>query len=226
MLSELLFFVIAYLFYDLSKNLKMKNMDIHLLFLAWFMVFFIFHSVFVIKDYRYFVLMAPPVAYFMILGLNEIANKMKFTIKNMNITFPFIAIILTSIILLSTASQLPIILKSNNDIKADNQDMESASHWLMNNVPDYKNKNIYADLWPNFSWYLKTNVKPVPGFKDNKIYSGGIPDNNFTQQDRNAYNHYLEENNAEYYLSIHQGLNLTSYTPIKQFGMLIIYQRK
>ena len=33
--------------------------------------------------------------------------------------------------------------------------------------PNYKNKNIYSDLWPNFSWYLKTNVKPVPIFKDN-----------------------------------------------------------
>ena len=63
-------------------------------------------------------------------------------------------------------------------------------------LPDYKDKNIYADLNPNFSWYLKTNVKPVPGFKDNKVYSGGIDFNNFTQQDSNAYNQYLVENNA------------------------------
>ena len=108
---------------------------------------------------------------------------------------------------------------------AANQDMGAASQWMINNVPDYKNQNIYADLWPNLSWYLQMNVKPVPGFKDNKVYSGGIDDNNFTQQDSNAYNSYLVENNVEYYLSIRQGLNLTSYKPIKQFGNLIIYKR-
>ena len=31
---------------------------------------------------------------------------------------------------------------------ADNQDMELASQWFVNNVPDYKDKNIYADLIP------------------------------------------------------------------------------
>ena len=107
--SELLLFVIAYLFYDLSKNLKIKDMHFHLLFFSWLMAFFIFHSVFVIKNNRYFVLMAPPVAYHMILGLSEISNKMKLKIKNMNITFPVIAIVLTSIILLSTPSQITLI---------------------------------------------------------------------------------------------------------------------
>ena len=103
--------------------------------------------------------------------------------------------------------------------------MESASQWIMTNIPDYKNQSIYADLWPNLSWYLKMNVEPVFGFKDNKVYRGGLGDDNFTQQDSNAYNSYLVGNNAEYYLSVHQGLNLTSYKPIKQFGNLIIYQR-
>ena len=77
---------------------------LHIMVFAWFMVFFIFNSIFVIKDNRYFVLMAPPVAYFMILGLNEISNRIKFNIKNNNIMLPLLAIILTIIILLSTAS--------------------------------------------------------------------------------------------------------------------------
>ncbi len=103
MVNEVLFFVMSYLIYDLSRNLNLKDMDLHLMFLGWFMVFFIFNSIFVIKDNRYFVLMAPPVAYFMILGLSGISNKIKFKIKNRNIIFPVLAILLTSIILLSTA---------------------------------------------------------------------------------------------------------------------------
>ena len=75
------------------------------MFFAWFMAFFIFHSIFVMKDNRYFVLMAPPVAYFMILGLSEISNRIKFKYKNRNITFPVLAVILTVIMLLSTATK-------------------------------------------------------------------------------------------------------------------------
>ena len=57
-------------------------MDIHIMFFTWFMAFFIFSSVFVIKDNRYFLLMAPSVAYFMILGLSIISNSLKFMFKN------------------------------------------------------------------------------------------------------------------------------------------------
>ncbi len=64
--SEYYSFLLAYLFYDITKN-KIKNIDLHIMVFAWFMAFFIFSSIFVIKDTRYFLLMAPPVAYFMIL---------------------------------------------------------------------------------------------------------------------------------------------------------------
>lgn len=225
MVNEVLFFVLAYLFYDLTKTSKVKTMDIHLLFLAWFMVFFIFHSIFIIKDNRYFVVMAPPVAYFMILGLSEISKRIKLKIRNRNIVFPLIAVVLTAIILLSTVSMLPLIFEANNDEKIANEDMGLTSQWLENYDPNYKNKNIYSDLWPNFSWYLQTNVKTVPVFKDNKLYYGGVKDNNFTQQDSNAYNSYLTKNNAYYYISVRQGLNLTSYKPIKQFGIVTIYKK-
>ena len=45
-------------------------------------------------------------------------------------------------------------------------------------------------------------------------------------KDSKAFNSYLVNNNADYYLSIRKGLNLTSYVPIKQFGNLIIYKKK
>ncbi|MCE7697682.1 MAG: hypothetical protein K8E24_002145 [Methanobacterium paludis] len=94
--------------------------------------------------------------------------------------------------------------------------------------PDYKNKTIYSDFWPNFSWYLKTDVKMTPVFKDNQSYSGGVggvKNQTFNQDDITALNNYLKSNNPDYYLSIRQDFNLTSYKPIKQFGNLIIYKR-
>ena len=226
MISELLFFVSVYLFYDLLKTLEIKYLDMDVLFLGWFMVFFIFHSIFVIKDNRYFVIMAPPVAYFLLLGMSKISNKIQFKFKNRNLTFPLIAVIITLILILTTVSSLPIIHQANNETKVTNEKMEILSEWLINYDPDYKNKNVYSDVWPNFSWYLKTNVKMVPIFKDNITYVNGVKNYTFTQSDSIAFNSYLVKNNADYYISIRKGLNLTSYVPIKQFDNLIIYKKK
>lgn len=223
--SEILFFILSYLFYDLAKNLNIKDMDIHLLFFAWLMAFFIFHSVLSIKDNRYFIVMAPPVTYFLVLGLSEISNRLRFKIKNHNVTFHIIAIILTLIILLSTTSYLPTIRQANENNKIINENVVSASEWLIKYDPKYKNKTIYADLWPNFSWYLKTNVKMMPVFMNGHSFSGGVKEFNLTPQDHITYNKELIENNADYYFCIRQGLNLTSYKPIKQFGDVIIYKR-
>jgi len=222
--SEIIFFVLLYQFYDLMKN-RIKSIDLHIMFLSWFMVFFIFSSIFVIKDDRYFLLMAPPVSYFMILLLSKISNIFNFKIRNINVVFPVIAIILTSIILLSTVSEIPNILLANNGEIIANQQIGSASQWFSNYDPNYKNQNIYSDLSPNFSWYLKTNVKQVPVFKNNQTFIN-VNNNSFTQKDSDQFNNYLVTNNADYYLCIRQGLNLTSYTLIKQFGSVIIYKKK
>jgi hypothetical protein len=223
--SEVLFFILAYLFYDLVKNLNVKDMDMHLLFFAWFMAFFIFHSVLSIKDNRYFIIMAPPIAYFLIFGLTEISNRLKFKIKGHNATFPIITVILTAIILLSTASYLPVIKQANEDNKITNEQIVLACEWFMNYDSNYKNTAIYSDLWPFFGWYLKTNVDMMPVFMDGQIYTGGVKEFKVTLQDNMAYNNELNENNATYYFCIRKGLNLTSYKPIKQFGNLIIYKR-
>ncbi|MEN4029454.1 MAG: glycosyltransferase family 39 protein [Methanobacterium sp.] len=223
--SEVLFFILAYLLYDFLKNFKIKDLDMHILFFAWFMAFFIFHSVFAIKVDRYFVLMAPPVAYFLILGLSGISNRLKFKIKNFNVIPSILAISLIILILLSTTSYLPSIIQASQKYKVTNEIIISASEWFINYDPDYKNKTICSDIWPYFGWYLKTNVRPMPEFKGDQKFYGGITDYNLTSQDNIAYNKELEINNADYYFCNRPELNLTSYKPIKQFGKLIIYKR-
>ncbi len=64
--------------------------------------------------------------------------------------------------------------------------MKIASQWFVSYDPNYKNQNIYSDLWPNFSWYLKTNVKPVPVFKDNQTFPNGVKNATFNQADSDA----------------------------------------
>ena len=224
MITELVFFVFIFLFYEFTKKFNMKFMDMYILVFAWYMVFFIFNSIYTVKIDRYFVLMAPPVSYFLVLGLSEISNRLPFKFKKNNITFPILAVILTVMILLSTAAFLPLVQKENNDYKVSNEQVTLISEWFTTYDPNYKNKIIYSDLWPYFAWSLKTNVKMMPIFKNNQSYSGGIKNDTFSPQDSIAFNNYLVQNNADYYFCVQQ-INLTSYKPIKQFDNLIIYQK-
>jgi hypothetical protein len=225
-ITELLYLIIAFIFYEITKNLKIRYMKLHILIFSWFMTFFIFHSIFVLKDVRYFVVMAPSLVYFMIMGLSEISKIIKINFRNRNITFPLIALVISFMVIFSTASQIPFILEENQDNVIFNQQIQSASLWFASYDPNYKNEKIYSDLWPNFSWFLKTNVKPVPVFKGNESFLVGVIDFSFNQTDSNQFNNYLVINNADYYFSVRNGLNLTSYTPIKKFGDLIIYKKK
>ncbi|MBZ2166163.1 glycosyltransferase family 39 protein [Methanobacterium sp. VT] len=224
--SELLFFILAYLFYDLSKNSNIKNLNIDIMVFVWVMAFFIFHSIFVMKTNRYFLTMVPSVAYFMVLGLSEISNRIKFNIRNRNITFKLITIILTTIILLSTATTIPQILQANSNINTLDNEIELSSQWFVGYDPEYRNKNIYSDLWPNYSWYLNTNVKMVPIYQTYKTLPNGNRVYSVNQADINAFNNYLINNNADYFFSDIPGLNLTTYSLIKQFDNIYIYQRK
>ena len=132
---------------------------------------------------------------------------------------------MTLIILFSNATLIPTIRQANNGDLIANQQIEMASQWFVNYDPNYKNQNIYSDLSPNFSWYLNTNVKQIPVFKNNQTFIG-VNNDSFTQEDSNEFNDYLVTNNADYYFCIRNGLNLTSYKPIKQFGNVIIYKRE
>jgi hypothetical protein len=230
LINELLFFVIAYLLYDLTRDMKNENLGLHIMVFVWFMMFFIFSSVFVIKSPRYFLLMTPPIVYFMILGLSKVSKILGYKFQNRSAVFSIIALIITSLILLSSAYQIPLILYSNGDEVITNEQIQMASQWFVNYDPDYKSQNIYSDLWPNLSWYLKTDVKSVPVFKDNQTFIDGVKNNTFNQADSNQFNNYLVTNNADYYFCIRPDLNLTSYKPIKEFnnditGPLIIYKR-
>lgn len=224
MASEIIFFILFCIFYTLIKDINRKDIDIHLLIFAWFMAFFIFHSVYAVKDSRYFITMAPQAAYFLIVGLNITLNTIKSKIKNINLTRLF-SVILISMLLFCTISYLPTIEEGNSNLTIRNENMALASTWLINYDPNYKNKIIYSELWPYSGWYLKTSVKMMPIIMNGQMYYTGIDSSNFSPHDSIASNNFLVSNDAYYCFSTQQGLNLTSYKPIKRFGNVIIYKR-
>lgn len=224
LISEIIFLGIGVSSFVLLKNLDIKNLDLHILVLSWFMAFFVFNSVYFIKSDRYFILMAPAVAYFLLLGLSFISSRLLLKFKDKNLTFLIISSILTIMILFSTASILSNIPQDNQDYKYSNEQIALASQWFISYEPDYRNKIIYSDVWPYLAWFLKTDVKIMPTFKDNQSYVGGVKNATFTPQDSVAFNNYLVDNNADYYFCV-LDINLTSFEPINHFGSLTIYRR-
>lgn len=216
--TEILFLFSMYLVYDLLKDSYLHKQEINVLFFSWFMVFLIFHSIYTIKVGRYFITMAPSIAYFIIYGLGEISNR--FEKKEKNLFFYGFSIVLVLSMVFSTVTYLEYNQSNNNE------NVISGSKWLTEYDTGYKNKTIYADFyWPHFSWYLKTNVKAMPIFKNGKAYFYELKEYNVNNHDNIYNNAELNNNHAEYYFSVRKGLNLTNYTPIKQFGFITLYKR-
>ena len=225
LLSEAIFFLWCYLLYDLMKVFKFKDIDLDFLVLSWLMTFFLFHSIYIIKDYRYFVSMAPATVFFMMRGFKWTTSQFGYKIKNQNLTQILFTIFLTLLIVFSSLSSFSGIAEANMELKGMNEEFSGISDWLIQYDPDYKNKVVYSDFWPYSGWYLKMNVSKMPIFRDNQVLYCGAKDYNFTSTDIAAYNNELEINHADYYFSMRKGLNFTNYKPIKQFGLATLYKR-
>ncbi|RJS49574.1 MAG: hypothetical protein CIT03_01925 [Methanobacterium sp.] len=202
--SEIIFLLLGYSIFTLLKDTNRK-IEIDLLFLTWFMTYFIFHSVFPVKVDRYFITMAPAFVFFVILGLSEISSKLKLRIKNVNLTSWALSLIIIFLILSSAVSYLHAMPQTEDYIVRDSK---LAAQWFQKYDPDYENKLIYSDGWPALSWYLGTEVKPMPVFKDFK-----------------AFNHELQKYGVDYYITLYGDRNLTAYDQVGQSGTVSIFKK-
>ncbi|MBF4475270.1 glycosyltransferase family 39 protein [Methanobacterium formicicum] len=222
--------LICYMVYDLMRG--KEKLDLDLLFVAWFMAQFIVHAQYAQKVDRYFITMAPALVYFLILGLNQIAGKLKINYRQLNLTRYILPLLLLMVALLSTTAYLtgldhslndnyeylsainqpddtPFIVNSTdllrNKYTADN--LALAANWLKEYDPQYSTKKIRSNQWPGMVWNLRTYMDKQPTWNTTELIS-----------------HELEKNNIDYYIST-QSLNLEAYPQVAQFGDVFIYQK-
>lgn len=208
-LSELLFFVVLLLVYSMIKQGKIVDLDIHFLFISWFMAFFIFHSIYTIKDDRYFVTMAPALSYFLILALNRSGNLGILKINHQNLIYKMLIIVLLLMILSTAVISIHEIPDNELKMKYTLNNIQTASQWLKYNDPQYNDKTICSEQWPQLSWYLRTNVRQMPPY-----------------QTIGSCETHLNRDKADYYICYNEMYNLTGYQQIKQFGLITIYIRR
>ena len=224
LVSEVIFFAIILIISDLSSRMGWeRNTD--LLFISWFATFFIFQSVFTAKDHRYFIAMAPPLAYFLAQGFVFTTNTFEYKFKMKNLTLYIFSALLVLLMVTSTFSQLSGIEKVNAKGKVFNENVRNACNWLMNYDPDYKSKVIYADLWSGFAWYLQMDVGKMPIFRNNQRLYQGAKDYNFTTEDKMEFDRELNTTNPDYYFCVWKDMNFTNYEAIQRFGSVTIYKK-
>ena len=205
--SEVIMVIMSISIYLLLKNLDLKYLDLDILFLTWFLAFLIMHSAHPVKVDRYFITMAPPLAYGIALGINQISSLIKYKFKGINATSALISVLLVFSIIFSTVTYIDAIPHSDPQVESE----QAAAQWLMNYDPDYKNKTIAADRGPAFSWYLK------------KYVFTRIP----LKVTYEVFTHLIAEINPDYYLYVQSQtpLNLEGYHVLKKVDNVLIYQK-
>ena len=226
MISILIFTLLCYVFYQIVKvKGEYNHLSQDLLLLAWIGTFLIFNSAYAAKVDRYFVMMVPPICYFLLMGLKITIDQVGVKYKNINASQCIFSFFLIIIMLTTTFSYIQEIPKENSDSITLRGDVISASQWLKEYDPSYKDKIICADFWQYFGWYLQTDIKKMPIFRNNQIIYSESKDHNFTYEDNIAFNNELETNNAYYYLCSHPQLNITNYKLIRRFGVIGVYEK-
>lgn len=205
--SEVIMIIMSISIYILLKDLDLKYLDLDILFLTWFLAFLIMHSAHPVKVDRYFITMAPPLAYGIALGINQISSLIKYKFKGINATSALLSVLLVFSIIFSTVSYIDAIPHSDPQVKSE----QAAAQWLMNYDPNYKNKTIAADRGPAFSWYLK------------KYVFTRIP----LKVTHEVFTRLIAEIKPDYYLYVQSQtpLNLEGYHVIKKVDNVLIYQR-
>lgn len=137
----------------------------------------------------------------------------------------YISPILILVIILSAALYIPTITEANKYSETLNVNIEEASYWLKSYDPDYKSKIVFSDIWPYSSWFLQMNVQKMPQFKNNKKHYLSLKNYSPTKEDSDFANQFLVENNAYYYFSIRDWVDLNDYDPINKFGYVTVYKK-
>ena len=197
---------LIFLIYYSTKNQAGKNSSLDMLMLIWFLTYFISHSFLIIKVDRYFITTTPALAYLLILGFNQVQDKLS-QLSKKKISAGLLAIILALLLLFSSIQ--PYAYNVPRHIYGD---LETAGNLMKDYDPDYQDKVIYSDYWPAMSWHLKMNVKR------------GWPKN---FEDNAEFSRMLLENNTTYFINYYSDppLNLTGFVEVQRVANIIIFER-
>lgn len=243
--SILFFSIICFLLFKLLNNHNLKYFDLDMLFILWFFSFLIFNSIFDVKVIRYFIPMAPAIAYFTLIGLNEFIERFNFKLMNINIKNIIYFIFIVSLLI----STFHFIFQLEHDPIANGQNFKfekslDKSQFKFTSFSKPFSGELYFETYnthESFNILNKWFENYDPDYKKKIIYSdyfwphlrwylkteiGVININNIENSD---INDFLKNSNVDYYVTIISEVELQNYVKIAEFktnfGKITVYQR-
>jgi 4-amino-4-deoxy-L-arabinose transferase-like glycosyltransferase len=201
-----LVFILCYLAGTSLRASKNEHLALDLLFLSWFLSYLIFHSILPIKVDRYFITMAPALAYFLILGVGELLSTLSTWRPGLNSRWIYLAL---ALVLLGSTT---ITYAGHTPQKVFVVYLEDAGNWITQQDPQYRDLVIASDYSSALSWYLKKDVK------------GAFPRLYRTPED---FAGYLQSQEVDYYVDSlsNPKPDLPGYQRVASFQMVTIYRR-
>lgn len=197
--------------YRLLDKTDMDHFPLDFIIIYWFVVNFSFFSYYHIKVDRYFMPMLPVVAYFLILSLTLIFDRLK-SVRYMDKIKVIAPIGLICLILLCTC----VFALGNAPHTFDNQmhpnfmtassEEKAVGEWLVKYDPQYMNKTIWADRGGDMSFILKMQI---PSYE--KVSN----ETNFTSE--------MVKNNVEYFIAKDNKTIGEPYVEIYKNGEVHLY---
>lgn len=197
MVSNIALCMMMVIIFSLLDKLPIDKDDyaLHLLCIAWFLIYFIFFSMINIKTSRYMITVFPPLIFYCVWSINTIFNEINYLFNNKFEKILKILLIIFMIILLFHAFSYETHFDNS---KVNNVDCDSVIDYLINHDSNYFNKSISTNkgyISNYFTWKLHMSVKP-------------------------NYDHQFED----YYIS-NETLHNDNYKLIYSQGKIYLYQR-
>lgn len=209
LLISVLYLLYLFLFNGASDDSKGKA-SLDFMFISWFGVFFIFHSILPFKVDRYFITMAPAFAYFIILGFSQFMELVDIKSRITKSSFRKCGVyLILALVLLSSATAIYV---GHTPKKTFTIDIGNSSDWIKEYDPHYHDKNIRSDYPNAVSWYLKMDV--LGAYPRLFNTTGEFAD-------------YLKNSNVDYYIdsTSQSHPDIEGYRIIKSWGVVVIYQK-
>ncbi|MBU4557353.1 MAG: glycosyltransferase family 39 protein, partial [Actinobacteria bacterium] len=177
--------------------------------LAWFLAYADFHGHLGVQVPRYFITMAPSVLYFTVLGWQLLIDHARehppaITEPARGLVPGILKTLLVVTLLVGVVAR--VVTTPTEPDRYVAAARESAD-WLTRTDPAYAEETIYSDVWPLTSWYLQTNVRPMPSFEETR-----------------AFAHELDKSTAGYFFTL-RGRRFGAYNEVRTDGPLTVLQR-
>ena len=177
---------------------------------AWLLCYYVFHESWAQRVTRYYVTMAPQVAYLVALGWSVLVRALPSPAVGAQRPATLTQALRDPLALARRFAWVPLLLllafgfaaniaRTSWIPDATVVDAKKTAKYLATR-PDAQGSVIYSDMWPVTSWYLKQNVIAMPFFTDPR-----------------AVGHELVKNEAAYYVTLHP-ITPVHYTALHDTG--------